>query len=124
MRTFTPIALSLTLLSAPAVAADMDKCGDIPQLPEMFDVETAEVADIKRIATEYKAYQDANTGYIDCLQDFSKSDDIQGMKKKERKAAMNELDARLQKTIDNEQNFAEAFNANFTTWKEKKMASK
>lgn len=117
------VSAAACALSSPALSADMYNCGDRPTLPTLFDVDSASVDDIKRVAGEYKAYQDENTTYIDCLKDAAKSDKIQGMKKKKRKAAMAEMDEELQKTVDAEQEFADKFNASFTSWKEKKMAA-
>lgn len=117
------ISVAACVLSVPASAEDVHSCGDTPTLPTMFDVDSASVDDIKRVAAEYKAYQDENTVYIDCLKATSKSDTIQGMKKKKRKAAMKQMDKELQKTVDAEQDYADAFNTAFTKWKEKKMAA-
>lgn len=119
------VSAAACALSAPAaLSAELHNCGDRPALPTLFDVDSASVDDIKRVAGEYKAYQDENTTYIDCLKDAAKSDAVQGMKKKKRKAAMAEMDKELQKTVDAEQDFADTFNASFTSWKEKKMAAK
>ncbi|MEM6682931.1 MAG: hypothetical protein AAF607_11905 [Pseudomonadota bacterium] len=117
-------ALLTVTLSHSATAADTSKCGDAPALPAMFDTNTAQIADIKRVKNEYQTYQDSTTVYLKCLDELSKSDEIQGMKKKKRKAAERYIAVMKQKTIVAEQDFANAFNANFTRWKENRMAAK
>lgn len=117
------VAAATFTFAGPVLAEDLHSCGAEPALPVMFDDEKATVPEIKAVQKEYMAYQDTNTAYIDCLKAAAKSDAIQGMKKKKRKAAMKKLDKELQQTVDNEQDFAEAFNDTFTSWKEKKMAA-
>lgn len=89
----------------------------------MFDVDKATVEEVKLVAAEYKAYQDENTNYIDCLKETAKSDAIQGLAKKERKKMMDKLDQDLDQTVKNEQLFADAFNDNVGKWREKQLAA-
>ncbi|MEO0413107.1 MAG: hypothetical protein AAF221_14845 [Pseudomonadota bacterium] len=117
---FAAVGLCAAAFTAQAHAAEMHSCGDIPALPAMFDVASATVDDIKLTAGEYKAYQEENTTYIDCLKNTAKSDDIQSMKKKKRKKAMARLDDALDETVANENRFADAFNDNFMSWKEQR----
>ncbi|MEM7570193.1 MAG: hypothetical protein AAF337_10390 [Pseudomonadota bacterium] len=120
---FAIIGITTVSMASPALSAELHNCGNPPALPAMFDVESAGVDDIKLTASEYKAYQDENTAYIDCLKSAASSDEIQGMKKKKRKKAMATLDDALDETVANENRFADAFNDNFTMWKEKRQAA-
>lgn len=122
-KLFTVLAVSAMAVATPAVAADLHNCGNPPALPAMFDVQSASVDDIKLTATEYKGYQDENTKFIECLKGAAKSDEIQGMKKKQRKKAMARLDDVLDETVANENRFADAFNDNFSMWKKTREAA-
>lgn len=117
------MATATVTFASPVFAEDLHSCGAEPALPTMFDEDSASVDEIKKVAADYKAYQDGNTTYIDCLKAAAKSDAIQGMKKKKRKSAMKTLDKELQSTVDNEQDFAQAFNKTFTAWKKNKTAA-
>lgn len=104
-----------------ALANDYHQCGDIPDAPELFDPKTAEQDDLRATANAFKAYQDVNGTFLDCLDATKVSDAIQGINKKsEKKRAMKALEKDYAESLQNENDFADGFMSNQSKWRKRK----
>ena len=114
-------AVCAALAATPAAAMDHG-CGTAPVTPAHFDPASSSKDGVMTVKAQFEAYQEQNGTFIDCVTTFANSDAVQGMSKKERKKAIKALDKEINASVDAENAFADAFNANVQTWFERQKA--
>ena len=109
-KVFSPVLLTLAVVSAPILA---DDCGDLPQAPAVIDGASATMEDLVANSQSVKAFIADADAYLDCNEAFVKSDGFKSLSEEEKKSAL-DMNSGL---LDARNNIGEKFNSEVAAYK-------